>query len=102
MRVLKSTLEVKLARPIILMAAQRSPAHTKSLAEGVVTTFPRRFAPAFAAPRAIHPDSSRRAGGCIGIAGPLRGSAQPHCSASPRSEEHTSELQSLRHLVCRL
>src|SRR5438045_9799324 len=26
------------------------------------------------------------------------GSADPH----PRSEEHTSELQSLRHLVCRL
>src|SRR5438045_5841391 len=25
----------------------------------------------------------------------------PHC-CSPRSEEHTSELQSLRHLVCRL
>src|SRR5205814_8221654 len=24
------------------------------------------------------------------------------CSWSPRSEEHTSELQSLRHLVCRL
>src|SRR5438045_5738052 len=27
----------------------------------------------------------------------------PHCHCSPiRSEEHTSELQSLRHLVCRL
>src|SRR5262245_65000605 len=24
------------------------------------------------------------------------------CSVPPRSEEHTSELQSLRHLVCRL
>src|ERR1035438_10852927 len=24
------------------------------------------------------------------------------CSGPPRSEEHTSELQSLRHLVCRL
>src|SRR5262245_62488251 len=24
------------------------------------------------------------------------------CSCAPRSEEHTSELQSLRHLVCRL
>src|SRR5947199_4992490 len=24
------------------------------------------------------------------------------CSEAPRSEEHTSELQSLRHLVCRL
>src|SRR5258708_10527485 len=25
-----------------------------------------------------------------------------HCSSSPRSEEHTSELQSPDHLVCRL
>src|SRR5262245_65394514 len=37
------------------------------------------------------------------------GSWNPHCSATGcgrparlRSEEHTSELQSLRHLVCRL
>src|SRR5262245_63691189 len=30
--------------------------------------------------------------------------SRPRCSrpAAPRSEEHTSELQSLRHLVCRL
>src|SRR5262245_63338757 len=29
--------------------------------------------------------------------------AQPvHFQSGPRSEEHTSELQSLRHLVCRL
>src|SRR5471030_3549126 len=27
---------------------------------------------------------------------------QPVCKSGPRSEEHTSELQSLRHLVCRL
>src|SRR5205814_8222117 len=27
---------------------------------------------------------------------------RPVCSRPPRSEEHTSELQSLRHLVCRL
>src|ERR1039458_10443392 len=26
----------------------------------------------------------------------------PWCAHGPRSEEHTSELQSLRHLVCRL
>src|SRR5437899_4448982 len=33
--------------------------------------------------------------------GPPRATA--HCPrGSPRSEEHTSELQSLRHLVCRL
>src|ERR1035438_10819916 len=25
-----------------------------------------------------------------------------NCNCGPRSEEHTSELQSLRHLVCRL
>src|SRR5436853_5682351 len=36
-----------------------------------------------------------------------RGSRAGHgnlgrCAARPRSEEHTSELQSLRHLVCRL
>src|SRR5437899_4308818 len=29
-------------------------------------------------------------------------SAAPGGSSLPRSEEHTSELQSLRHLVCRL
>src|SRR5437899_9509965 len=28
--------------------------------------------------------------------------ARPHEPVHPRSEEHTSELQSLRHLVCRL
>src|SRR5262245_64540349 len=28
--------------------------------------------------------------------------ARLHLDARPRSEEHTSELQSLRHLVCRL
>src|ERR1035441_8085003 len=27
-------------------------------------------------------------------------SSEPPCSAAERSEEHTSELQSLRHLVC--
>src|SRR5262245_63964866 len=32
-----------------------------------------------------------------------RGGLAPHpCRAIARSEEHTSELQSLRHLVCRL
>src|SRR5262245_64270911 len=34
---------------------------------------------------------------------PRMGAAIPSANASPsRSEEHTSELQSLRHLVCRL
>src|SRR5262245_65067176 len=37
----------------------------------------------------------------------LAGDSSPDCQTSshklsPRSEEHTSELQSLRHLVCRL
>src|SRR5262245_62976843 len=41
------------------------------------------------------------------IAGPARSCSRPRrSSAAPpkcqRSEEHTSELQSLRHLVCRL
>src|SRR5205814_8107892 len=31
-----------------------------------------------------------------------RGHAPPSCNLTSRSEEHTSELQSLRHLVCRL
>src|ERR1039458_1285528 len=50
--------------------------------------------------------SSRRAAACA----PGRGSRRPSVPPSParsshrrwRSEEHTSELQSLRHLVCRL
>src|SRR5258705_7958225 len=40
------------------------------------------------------------------VAQPLTAACQLSCSAAlqgcPRSEEHTSELQSLRHLVCRL
>src|SRR5258705_3408073 len=37
--------------------------------------------------------------GCFGLTEPLVGSG---ASGGSRSEEHTSELQSLRHLVCRL
>src|SRR5947199_10597425 len=33
---------------------------------------------------------------------PRRGRGGPRLAARRRSEEHTSELQSLRHLVCRL
>src|SRR5258705_961556 len=33
---------------------------------------------------------------------PQRGKPLEHASKNHRSEEHTSELQSLRHLVCRL
>src|SRR5687767_15370973 len=41
----------------------------------------------------------RRAGGGEGGREPLAGGNRP---VSPRSEEHTSELQSLAYLVCRL
>src|SRR5436853_6036914 len=37
-----------------------------------------------------------------GSADVLHGDAGTHDRRNPRSEEHTSELQSLRHLVCRL
>src|SRR6266496_6858747 len=40
------------------------------------------------------------AGGGTGAAGPLKPASLP--SSVPRSEEHTSELQSRRALVCRL
>src|SRR3712207_7372511 len=33
---------------------------------------------------------------------PGAGTVQPHDSLGPRSEEHTSELQSRQYLVCRL
>src|SRR5947199_10867908 len=37
------------------------------------------------------------------LAAPSRWGPDPGCLTNgPRSEEHTSELQSLRHLVCRL
>src|SRR5690606_41251249 len=36
------------------------------------------------------------------VASLLRGSAIFECTHSPRSEEHTSELQSRENLVCRL
>src|SRR5262245_64792509 len=40
--------------------------------------------------------------GAPGTAAPPGKALQSARRASPRSEEHTSELQSLRHLVCRL
>src|SRR5436853_4663443 len=46
-----------------------------------------------------------RSAGCppLSPAAPARGNARgPACACWTRSEEHTSELQSLRHLVCRL
>src|SRR5437899_9166154 len=38
----------------------------------------------------------------IAASGPECSCRESHTSFRPRSEEHTSELQSLRHLVCRL
>src|SRR5258708_31203208 len=38
----------------------------------------------------------------IPCASDIRGGAFPPCSSPERSEEHTSELQSPDHLVCRL
>src|SRR3712207_8361638 len=43
----------------------------------------------------------RRAGGPASW-GPARRSSRPRARRAPRSEEHTSELQSRQYLVCRL
>src|SRR5690349_23903878 len=43
-----------------------------------------------------------RAGSAAGLAHSRRGRAGPGLRRGPRSEEHTSELQSRRDLVCRL
>src|SRR5262245_62753649 len=54
-------------------------------------------------PRAARPRGRRPE--VPGADRPLRGDEGPHhpdLGAAVRSEEHTSELQSLRHLVCRL
>src|SRR5258705_4578741 len=45
------------------------------------------------------PAGRGRAGGAAGVRG---GGVVGDAAAGRRSEEHTSELQSLRHLVCRL
>src|SRR5205814_9252380 len=45
---------------------------------------------------------NRRRRGLPGLSGHLRLRAVVRARAGSRSEEHTSELQSLRHLVCRL
>src|ERR1039458_8868976 len=49
----------------------------------------------------IRSAGDQRAGSVVGDAGLRRGLMGP-IQLSGRSEEHTSELQSLRHLVCRL
>src|SRR5437899_5775748 len=48
--------------------------------------------------------SSRRSFGCDQMRSyqSLEDYCSPFCRRKSRSEEHTSELQSLRHLVCRL
>src|SRR5436853_3648440 len=54
----------------------------------------------------IEADQVRRqalaSGGRVGVAEHFQGDHAPQLDAGLRSEEHTSELQSLRHLVCRL
>src|SRR6266576_3849442 len=51
-----------------------------------------------------HPDHYASAGSRWRFPGASRwtGATSPHASGRPRSEEHTSELQSRRDLVCRL
>src|ERR1039458_7461409 len=49
----------------------------------------------------VHVGLAEEAADCFGSAEPAR-SRLLAAHATPRSEEHTSELQSLRHLVCRL
>src|SRR3712207_7387094 len=48
--------------------------------------------------RAGRPGRVHRAGGLPSLSAPL----PQHRAATPRSEEHTSELQSRQYLVCRL
>src|SRR5262245_19906506 len=48
------------------------------------------------------PSHERLVEGISGYAAAFRKGLQKHAAAKDRSEEHTSELQSLRHLVCRL
>src|SRR5262245_64689469 len=61
-------------------------------------------APATRCAEATEPTAPERPGGGFGTRRPDRQlrTRVPHAEGSPRSEEHTSELQSLRHLVCRL
>src|SRR5947199_3275709 len=66
------------------------------------TLFRSTIAPRGCAPGGAGPGSARaraHAAAALPERAPRRGTARP---GSCRSEEHTSELQSLRHLVCRL
>src|SRR5262245_62536959 len=79
----------------------------------LISSFPLFFY-CVGAHRALHSFPTRRSSDLRGRSGwrrstPNRRKAAPRSPApscarrsSPRSEEHTSELQSLRHLVCRL
>src|SRR5262245_31737546 len=74
---------VGLTLPALLRASERpsSPGATPHLAADLGSTF-------------------GKAKNCIFLW--LQGGPPQHETFDPRSEEHTSELQSLRHLVCRL
>src|SRR2546422_3288716 len=66
------------------------------------TLFP--YTTLFRSRHPLHP-TCRAVGGCVGRDGPPRRQSHLERGASepgPRSEEHTSELQSRLHLVCRL
>src|SRR5687767_15296510 len=54
------------------------------------------------APAAARPARAASTHRCPGGAGPTRSSSGVRRATCPRSEEHTSELQSLAYLVCRL
>src|SRR5205814_4781061 len=71
---------------------QKAPPRPPRLPEPAATATPRPLAPQFSADASTPPKASSLQ--------TLRAEREPH--PLTRSEEHTSELQSLRHLVCRL
>src|SRR5262245_63118531 len=61
-----------------------------------------RDAPVRAHHEAVHPETPRAGGAGARDRRGQQGRTAPPRRDEARSEEHTSELQSLRHLVCRL
>src|SRR5690625_6922913 len=82
----------------VVCPTARHPAATRPArpAHHPAATRPARPADHPAATRPYHPVPSP------GAAGPARSTTVPAPCTRPRSEEHTSELQSRGHLVCRL
>src|SRR5258708_12341858 len=82
------------ARPSCIATGRRSTAMARGLSESEFGTQPRT-------PRS--PPPGRCSPGHFGVSGRDRvDSGVAKCNRSARSEEHTSELQSPDHLVCRL